>query len=132
MLKGGCLHPQMASVMAELGHMDTIMVCDAGLPIPPEVERIDLAWKPHEPAYLPVLEELLRNIVVEKAYLANELKMVSPQMHEEILKLLPQGLAIEYLPHIKLKELSRQTNAIIRTGEFTPYSSVILVAGCAY
>lgn len=132
MLKGGILNPQIAKVLAETGHKDALVVCDAGLPVPEGVERIDLAWKPGEPGYLEVLEEVLKYIVVEKAYLAEELKTVSPEMHERILRTLPEGLPVEYVPHAELKRKTEKAKAIIRTGEFTPYPSVVLVAGCAY
>ena len=42
MLKGGIFHPQLSRVLAELRHMDTIVIGDAGLPIPKGVERVDL------------------------------------------------------------------------------------------
>ncbi len=132
MLKTGILNPQIANVLASTGHKDMIVVSDAGLPIPKGVERIDLAWKANEPGYIEVLEEMLKYIVVEKAILAEELKVVSPKMHEKILETLPKGIEIEYVPHVELKETTKSARAIIRTGEFTPYPSVILVAGCAY
>ena len=59
MLKTGILHPQLARVLAELRHKDTIIIGDAGLPIPKGVERVDLGWRPGDPAYLDVLEEIL-------------------------------------------------------------------------
>lgn len=132
MLKGGILNPQMAKVFAETGHKDTIVVSDAGLPMPLGVERIDLAWKPGEPAYLDVLKEVLQHIVVEKAIMANEIKTVSPDYLKKILEILPKDLPIEYVEHVDLKEKTKSARAIIRTGEFTPYPSIILVAGCAY
>lgn len=46
MLKTGILHPQLARVLAELRHKDTLVIGDAGLPIPKGVERIDLGWRP--------------------------------------------------------------------------------------
>lgn len=46
MLKTGILHPQLARVLAELRHKDTIIIGDAGLPIPKGVERVDLGWRP--------------------------------------------------------------------------------------
>ncbi len=131
MLKGGILNPQIARVLAELGHKDTLVVSDAGLPMPESTERIDLAWKPGEPAYLPVLDEILKNMVVEKAFLAEEIKTVSPDFHKEILKRLA-GIELEYVEHIQLKEMTKSSRAIIRTGEFTPYPSVVLVSSCAY
>lgn len=132
MLKGGILNPQMARVFAETGHMDTIVVSDAGLPMPIGTERIDLAWKPGEPAYLDVLSEVLKHIVVEKAILAEEIKIVSPAFLGKILEVLPKDIPVEYVKHTDLKEQTKHARAIIRTGEFTPYPSIILVAGCAY
>jgi len=132
MLKIGILNPQIANLFASTGHMDYIVVSDAGLPMPLGVERIDLAWKPNEPKYLDVLEETLKHIVVEKVILAEELKTVSPDMHKKILQLLPGNIPIEYVPHVQFKEKTKSARAIIRTGEFTPYPNIILIAGCAY
>lgn len=132
MLKTGILHPQLARVLAELRHMDTLVIGDAGLPIPKGVERIDLGWKPGNPEYLDVLEEILKYIVVEKAVFADEALTVTPEFHKKALELLPEGLPVEYIPHTQLKEKSRDAKAIILTGEFTGYTNVILVAGCAY
>lgn len=132
MLKGGILNPNIARVFASTGHKDLIVVSDAGLPMPLNVERIDLAWRENEPRFLAVLEEVLEHIVVEKVILAEEVKTVSPEIHEKTLALLPGGIDIEYVPHIKFKEITKDARAIIRTGEFTPYPNIILVAGCAY
>ena len=81
MLKTGILHPQLARVLAELRHKDTIIIGDAGLPIPKGVERVDLGWRPGDPAYLDVLEEILKYIVVEGAVFADEALTVTPDFH---------------------------------------------------
>jgi len=132
MLKTGILHPQLARVLAELRHKDTLVIGDAGLPIPKGVERIDLGWRPGNPAYLDVLEEILKYIVVEKATCADEALSVTPEFHEKAKTLLPAGLPVEYIPHTELKARSADAKAIILTGEFTGYTNVILTAGCAY
>ena len=132
MLKTGVLNPQIANLLASTGHKDTIVVSDAGLPMPLGVERIDLVWKPNEPRYIDVLKEVLKHIVVEKVILAEELKTVSPDMHMEILETLPSEIEIEYVPHVEFKKQTKKARGIIRTGEFTPYPSIILVSGCAY
>jgi D-ribose pyranase len=132
MLKTGILHPQLARVLAELRHKDTLVIGDAGLPIPKGVERIDLGWRPGNPAYLDVLEEILKYIVVEKATFADEALSVTPEFHEKAKTLLPAGLPVEYIPHTELKARSADAKAIILTGEFTGYTNVILTAGCAY
>lgn len=132
MLKAGILHPQLARVLAELRHKDTIVIGDAGLPIPKGVERVDLGWRPGDPAYLDVLKEILKYIVVEEAVFADEALEVTPEFHKKALALLPKGIPVGYVPHTELKARSREAKAIILTGEFTGYTNVILVAGCAY
>lgn len=132
MLKGGIFHPQLCRILAELRHMDTIVIGDAGLPIPKGVERVDLGWRPGDPAYLDVLEEILKVLVVEHATFAEEALTVSPEFHQKTLSLLPENLPIEYVPHKELKQRSADAKAIILTGEFTGYTNVILRCGCAY
>jgi D-ribose pyranase len=131
MKKGGILNKKLCEVIASLGHMDTIVICDAGLPIPDENQRIDLAFEPGTPGQIQVLKAILKEIVVEKVIMAEKSKEVSPKMHEEILKLLG-NTKVEYVPHVEFKERSKKSKAIIRTGEFTPYSNVMIVCGCAY
>lgn len=132
MIKEGIFHPQLLRVLGELRHMDTIVIGDAGLPIPDGVERIDLGWIKGEPGYHKVLEEILKYLVVEKAVFANEAKEVSPDFLEKSINLLPAELEVEYVDHVELKKRSENAKAIILTGEFTPYTNVILVDGCAY
>jgi D-ribose pyranase len=132
MLKGGILNPQLAHILASTGHMDMLVVTDAGLPLPLGVERVDLAWKPFEPKFLDLLEEVLKHTVVEKVIIAEEVKTVSPEMNEKMLKLLPQNIEIVYVPHVQFKETTKSARAMIRSGEFTPYANIILVSGCAY
>ena len=43
MKRAGILNSDISRVLSYLGHTDTICIGDCGLPIPDEVERIDLA-----------------------------------------------------------------------------------------
>lgn len=132
MIKEGIFHPQLLRVLGELRHRDTLVIGDAGLPVPKGVERIDLGWKAGSPGYLEVLEEILKYLVVEEALFADEAKSVTPEFHKKALALLPQSLKINYVPHAELKKESEHAKAIILTGEFTGYTNVILTCGCAY
>lgn len=132
MIKKGIFHPQLLRVLGELRHRDMLVIGDAGLPIPKGVERVDLGWIEGEPSYLKVLSEIAKVIVVGDAIFANEAKEVSPEIHKEALKLLPENVGLEYVDHSELKEISKDAKAIILTGEFTGYTNVILVCGCAY
>jgi D-ribose pyranase len=50
--KTGVLNQPISSVIAGLGHMDMLVITDAGLPIPPETQRIDLALTEGIPSFL--------------------------------------------------------------------------------
>lgn len=132
MLKVGILHPQLARVLAELRHKDMLVIGDAGLPIPKGVERIDLGWKPGSPGYLEVLEEITKYLIVESAMFAEEALSVSPEFHEKAKNILEKDVPISYVPHTELKEITEKSKAIILTGEFTPYTNIIITCGCAY
>ena len=132
MKKDGILNKNLNTLIASLGHKDTIIICDAGLPIPDESQRVELAFQPGVPGQLEVVSAILDTIVVESAVMAKESQAVSPEMHRQILDLLPADLPVRYVDHKELKEMSRNCKGIIRTGEFTPYSNLLLVCGCAY
>ena len=132
MIKKGIFHPQLLRVLGELRHRDMLVIGDAGLPIPKGVERVDLGWIEGEPSYLKVLSEISKVIVVEDAIFANEAKEVSPEIHKEALKLLPEDVKLKYVDHSELKEISEDAKAIVLTGEFTGYTNVKLFCGCAY
>ncbi len=132
MKKGGILHPGINKLIAETGHTEYVVVTDAGLPLPENVNtRIDLALKEGTPGFLETLDTVLTELIVEKIILAEELKTVSPAMHEAILKRFPD-IPVEYVPHVDFKATTKQARGFIRSGEFTPYANVILVAGVAY
>lgn len=131
MKKTGILNPQLSRVIAETGHTDLLVVTDAGLPIPQEVERIDLSLVSGKPAFLDVLKEMIREVSVEKIILAEETSKISPEMYQDIVSLFP-GIEIETMPHAEFKKKTKEARAAIRSGEFTPYANVILVAGVVY
>lgn len=132
MRKGTILHPSINQLLTETGHTDSIVVTDAGLPIPLELpHRIDLALKEGIPSFLDVLDTVLEDLIVEKIILAEEVKTISPQMNEEVLKRFPDT-PVEYLPHTQFKVKTQSVRGAIRSGEFTPYANIILVAGVAY
>lgn len=51
MKKSTLLNSELSYLVATLGHTDEITICDAGLPIPDEVTRIDLALTHGVPSF---------------------------------------------------------------------------------
>jgi D-ribose pyranase len=131
MKKHGILQPELSAVIARLGHTDTLVVADAGLPIPPAVQRIDLAVTGGVPAFLQVLRPLLDEIAVEAVVIASELPAASPAFYADLQAVLG-ALPIRTVPHAEFKKMTHQARAVVRTGEFTPYANIILVAGVAF
>ncbi len=131
MKKTPLLHPQLSEVIASLGHKDMLVVADAGLPIPAEPMRIDLALTKDIPRFLDTLDVILSEMQVERVLLAKETVEKSPHIQQEILKRLPDT-PVEYISHEELKQLCHVARAVVRTGEFTPYANVILVAGVVF
>ena len=64
MKKNGILNPQLNRVISEMGHRDMLIIADAGLPIPKEVERIDLTLKCGIPSFAEVLPAVLSELKV--------------------------------------------------------------------
>lgn len=131
MKKIGILNSEISKVISELGHTDKIVIGDAGLPIPPQVKRIDLALKEGVPSFIETVETVLQEMQVETAFIAKEMEKASPHKKEELLALLP-GVPIKIMTHEELKVLTQEAKAIIRTGEFTPYANVVLEAGVIF
>ena len=127
------LNPQLSRIISETGHVDTLVVTDAGLPLPQGVERVDLAFRPGQPAFLDVLDTVLESLSIEGAIAAEEIVTASPGMYEELrARMEARGVALQLVPHNELKKQSRDARACVRSGEFTPYANVILIAGVVY
>lgn len=125
MKKHGILNSEIAKVLADLGHTDTIVIADCGLPVPAGVKKIDLALELGKPSFLEVLQAVERDMVIEKVILAEEMAEKNPQLFSIVREKFPK---IETVSHEELKRLSKEAAAVIRTGEATPYANIILQA----
>jgi len=131
MKKTTLLQSDLSYIIATLGHLDTLVIADAGLPIPPETVRIDLALTRGIPGAAQTLKVILDEMKVESVMLAEEIKDRNPQFLAHVQELLP-GVPIEFMPHTELKARSASARAVVRTGEFAPYANIILVAGVVF
>ncbi|KRO16205.1 D-ribose pyranase [Lacticaseibacillus saniviri] len=130
MKKGHLLNTQISSVVADMGHFDTLSIGDAGMPVPKETTKIDLAVTKGLPKFIDVLATVLEELQIQKVYLAEEIKTENPEQLVAIKQLI--DVPIEFIPHTAMKEHLRQDKAFIRTGEATPYSNIILESGVTF
>jgi D-ribose pyranase len=128
MKETGLLNSELSDVFSRLGHMDEVIVCDAGFPIPLGLHTVDIALAENRPTVLEVLEVLLRVFSVEGIVLADETKRHSPTRYAALVTAVGEGVTVETITHAEFKRRSRTVKAIIRTGDFTAYSNVLLVS----
>lgn len=125
----GMLNGHIDSALGRQGHMDLMMVVDAGFPCPDEVEVIDIALSEGVPQILDVLAELRKVHSVEKIVMAQDTQDHNPTYFDKVAKSFGDNVEIEVIPHTELKERSHNVKTIIRTGDFTAWGNVMLVSG---
>ena len=131
MKKTTLLQSDLSYIIATLGHMDTLVIADAGLPIPAETVRIDLALTKGVPGAIQTLKVVLDEMKVEKIILAAEARERNSQFIADVQNLLPE-VPVEFIPHTDFKAKTASARAVVRTGEFAPYANVILVSGVVF
>ena len=129
MKETGVINRNLARLLSEQGHQDRMMVCDAGFAIPQGIEVVDLSLKKDTPTVDQVLEELKEHYSTEKIVMAEETKNISPGKFETVRDILGRDLPVEVIEHQELKRLSHDIKFVIRTGDFTSYSNVLLISG---
>lgn len=139
MKKSTLINSELSYLVATLGHTDEITLCDAGLPIPDHVQRIDLALTHGVPSFLETVRVMLSEMQIEGVIMAEEFAQVSPEHYQVLLVELEleqaktdKKIHIQYVTHEQFKQRTEQSRAIVRTGECTPYANVIFQSGVVF
>lgn len=139
MKKSSLLNADLSYLVATLGHTDEITICDAGLPIAEETQRIDLALTHGVPGFLETIRVILSETRIEGVVMAQEFATASPELHAALIEELKaeeartyQSIAIDYVSHEEFKARTHYSRAVVRTGECTPYANVIFQAGVVF
>ncbi|TDM32138.1 D-ribose pyranase [Macrococcoides canis] len=128
MYKTGTLNSEISKVLSDLGHTDTIVIADCGLPVPKGVQKIDLAVRQGLPSFIDIVDEIARHMVIEHVTLAEEIKDSNPAVLKEV-DSIAKGIPNDFVTHEQFKTLTENSKVIIRTGEATPYANIILRSG---
>lgn len=126
MQKVGILNSAIAKVLADLGHTDTIVIGDCGLPVPAGVPKIDLALKLGSPSFMEVVAEVEKYMEIEKVEIAAEMEDRNPAVYAAMKDLFQKQQWIVDENHEQFKVATAKAKCVIRTGEITPYANVIL------
>ncbi|KML28147.1 D-ribose pyranase [Priestia aryabhattai] len=129
MKRHGMINSHITKTLTDLGHTDTIVIADAGLPVPRDVPKIDLSLKLGVPSFEDVVVAVLEDMATEKIVIASEMKERNQKAYELMEK---QNILVEEVSHEQLKMLTSKAKVVIRTGEATPYANCILQAGVIF
>lgn len=147
MKNSGLLNSDLIRIMSRLGHGDMVAVTDNGFPFPLSgaTETVDLAVIRNLPGFMEVVRVIVEEYYIEGVIIADETREKSRHIIDELIPLLKNNkingkeIAIRYIPHSEFKDLvlhgaerGEPIVSMIRTGEFTAYANIILVAGIPF
>jgi len=126
MLKGGILNPAINALLCRVRHTNTLVIADRGFPYWPQIETIDISLVDDLPKVIDVLHAIKENFSIGQIYAAEEFLTqntpdVTDQLDAAIL-----GIPISYEPHIEFKRRIPNAIGLIRTGDTTQFSNLIL------
>ena len=128
MKKDRILNTELLRAVSSLGHTQTLVIGDAGLPVPKGVPCIDLSVVRGVPSFRDLLSAVAEELVVESAVYAAEAEEKNPQVVSFMRETLP-GIPLRSVPHEEFKRLTRDAAAVVRTGECSAYANIILTGG---
>lgn len=131
MKKTALINSEISALVARMGHTDSLVIGDCGLPVPDGVQRIDLALVRGQPGFMDSLRAILTELKAERILVAEELVKENPALLQEIKALLPEA-KLDAVPHESFKKETASAKAVIRTGECTPYANIILYSGVEF
>ncbi len=79
MKKQGILNSHISKILADLGHTDTIVIADVGLPVPDGVPKIDLALTLGSPSFEETVNAVASDMEIEKIVIAEEIGTDNPE-----------------------------------------------------
>lgn len=123
------LHPELARVIATMGHQDILLVTDAGFPIPRDAWRIDLGFYEGLPDVLDILRVLRQEIFVEEVHFAGEVETHNPHLYSALQEIFTgSGAVFQATTHERLiAETAPRAKAVVRSGSFNPWANIALV-----
>ncbi|MBK8049883.1 MAG: D-ribose pyranase [Anaerolineales bacterium] len=130
MRSGRIIHPELAKAVASLGHMDILMVVDAGFPIPASAWRIDLGFYEGIPDVLDVLRVMRQEVFAEEIHFAGDILTRNIPLYTALQEIFTgSGAAFKLTTHEHLVNVvAHQAKFIVRSGSFNPWANIAIAA----
>ncbi len=90
---------------------------------------VDLSIAVNVPTVDVVLTEILKFFSVEKVIFAQEQRDSCPAKLARLIALFEPPIELQTVSHVELKQRSQLVKGVIRTGDFSAFTNLILVSG---
>lgn len=128
MKKNPLLHPEISKVIASLGEGDQLVIATADLPISSDVQRIDILLTKGIPTVEQTLSVVLSEMHVQEVIIPEELEETNASLLKGLKEILGE-IPITQVMYVSLKQRTKIAEAVLRTGDFTNFATMILIAG---
>ena len=126
MLRTGILNPHLNALLSRIRHTNLLVIVDRGFPYWPMIETVDISLIDGIPTVLQVLTAIRSNFVIGRAWMANEFTENNDANTRTRFAASLEGIPVEFLPHTAFKERVPSAIGLVRTGDTTQYSNLIL------
>lgn len=127
MKKTGILNAELAGELTKLRHLDRLVICDAGFPIPKGAASVDISLVAGIPTFMQTLKAVLNEMIVEEYMIFDFMKEYNTEYYEELRNVLINQKSSEVSMEDFI-EASKEAKLFIRTGELLPASNILLVS----
>lgn len=126
MLKSGILNPAINGLLGRTRHTNTVVISDRGFPFWPTLETIDISLVDDLPRVLDVLAAIQEQFTIGNVRMAVEFSHTNSEELRQRWERALRGIPIHFEPHIEFKKRVPLAIGLIRTGDTTPYSNIII------
>ena len=127
-LQQGIINPALLSLLARVRHTNSLVIADCDFPSWPGIETVDVSLMRGMPTVLQVLNIIRPNWQCGSAFMAAEFMKASDKRTRAAFVKACRGMELQFEPHVDFKRRVPQALGIIRTGDATKYSNMILVS----
>lgn len=131
MKKTGIINRDVSALVAQMGHLDALIISDAGFSVPRGVGCVDLSLAAGRPTVDEVVAMVAQELEVERFHFADKAAEGFADRAADIGGLVPNAVATS-MPHAEVKRLASGARGMIRTGDCRAYANVILISGVVY
>ena len=127
-LQQGILNPGILSLLARTRHTNAIVLADCDFPSWPGLETVDVSLVRGFPTILQVLKFIQPHWKCGAAFMAKEFLEHNDRRTRNAFVRACRGLELQFEPHAELKQRVPSAIGLIRTGDATIYSNMVLVS----